>query len=148
MIEPPVSLPSEKATSAAAVAAPGPALEPEAPSSSSQGFMVCPPNQMSFSARAPRLSFAIRIAPASRSRATTAESVSGTRFRKGSAPYVVATPAVSTRSFAPHGMPCSGPRYFPAAISASASFAIARPWSRNSVITLRSSPSKRSIRSR
>src|SRR5215469_11008086 len=50
---PPVSLPTEKATSAAAVAAPGPALDPEAPSSSSQGFMVWPPNQMSLSASAP-----------------------------------------------------------------------------------------------
>ena len=29
-------------------------------------------------------------------------------------------PAVSSRSFTPYGMPCSGPRYFPAAISASA----------------------------
>src|SRR5689334_25018547 len=37
---PPVSLPMEKPRSPAAVAEPGPALEPEAPSSSSQGFMV------------------------------------------------------------------------------------------------------------
>src|SRR6185436_1652305 len=41
---PPVSLPIENATSAAAVAAPGPALEPDAPSSSSHGFIVWPPN--------------------------------------------------------------------------------------------------------
>src|SRR5438067_13062907 len=34
---PPVSLPIENATSAAAVAAPGPALDPDAPSSTSQG---------------------------------------------------------------------------------------------------------------
>src|SRR5208283_912878 len=47
---PPVSLPIAKATKPAAVAAPGPALEPDDPSSSSQGFIVCPPNQMSFSA--------------------------------------------------------------------------------------------------
>src|SRR5262249_56999086 len=39
---PPVSLPREKPTQAAAVAAPGPALEPDAPSSSSQGLFVCP----------------------------------------------------------------------------------------------------------
>src|SRR6476469_10978096 len=56
---PPVSLPIEKATSPAAVAAPGPALDPDAPSSSSHGFIVWPPNQMSLSASAPRLSFAI-----------------------------------------------------------------------------------------
>ena len=83
---PPVSLPIEKATSAAAVAAPGPALEPDAPSSSSHGFIVCPPNQMSLSASAPRLSFAMSTAPASFRRRTTAESAAGTRFLNGSAP--------------------------------------------------------------
>src|SRR5271165_7362002 len=56
---PPVSLPTLKPTNPAAVAAPGPALDPDAPSSSSHGFMVCPPNQMSLSASAPRLSLAI-----------------------------------------------------------------------------------------
>src|SRR5947209_18271905 len=64
MMLPPVSLPIENPTRPAAVAAPGPALEPDAPSSSSHGFMVCPPNHMSFNARAPKLSFAIRTAPA------------------------------------------------------------------------------------
>ena len=83
---PPVSLPIEKATRAAAVAAPGPALDPDAPSSRSHGFMVCPPNQMSLSASAPRLSFAMRTAPASVSRRTTAESTVGTLFLNGSAP--------------------------------------------------------------
>src|SRR5215469_13470610 len=62
---PPVSLPIENPTRPAAVEAPGPALEPEDPSSSSQGFIVCPPNQMSLSASAPRLNFAINTAPAS-----------------------------------------------------------------------------------
>src|SRR6185436_15144057 len=56
---PPVSLPIENATRPAAVAAPGPALDPEAPSSSSHGFIVWPPNQMSLSASAPSDSFAI-----------------------------------------------------------------------------------------
>src|SRR5262245_12959927 len=65
MMLPPVSLPSEKPTRPAAVAAPGPALEPEDPSSSNHGFIVCPPNQMSLSASAPRLSLAMRTAPAS-----------------------------------------------------------------------------------
>ena len=83
---PPVSLPMEKPTKPAAVAAPGPALEPEEPSSSSHGFIVCPPNQMSFSASAPRLSFATSTAPASCRRRTTAASAVGTRLRKGSAP--------------------------------------------------------------
>ena len=62
---PPVSLPMAKPTSPAAVAAPGPALDPDEPSSSSHGFMVWPPNQMSLSASAPRLSLATSTAPAS-----------------------------------------------------------------------------------
>src|SRR6188472_705473 len=57
---PPVSLPIENATKPAAVAAPGPALDPDAPSSSRHGFIVWPPNQMSLSASAPRDSLAIR----------------------------------------------------------------------------------------
>src|SRR6478672_5340777 len=89
---PPVSLPIEKATNPAAVAAPGPALEPDAPSSSSHGFIVWPPNQMSLSASAPSDSLAIMTAPASFNRRTTAESSAGTRFLNGSAPYVVAMP--------------------------------------------------------
>ena len=83
---PPVSLPMENATSAAAVAAPGPALDPDAPSSSSHGFIVWPPNQMSLSASAPSESFATSTAPASSSLRTTAESAEGTRLRNGSAP--------------------------------------------------------------
>ncbi len=83
---PPVSLPIEKPTRPAAVAAPGPALDPEAPSSGSHGFTVCPPNQMSFSANAPRLSLATNTAPASFNFRTTAASSFGTRFRNGSAP--------------------------------------------------------------
>src|SRR5947207_2583922 len=96
---PSVSLPIAKATSPAAVAAPAPALLPEDPSSRSQGFIVCPPNQTSFSASDPRLSFATSTAPASFSRFVTAASRLGTRFRYGSAPYVVGIPAVSSRSF-------------------------------------------------
>src|SRR6202521_4064931 len=61
---PPVSLPIAKPTNPAAVAAPGPALEPDDPSSSSHGFIVCPPNQISLSASAPRLSLATSTAPA------------------------------------------------------------------------------------
>src|SRR5580658_6291999 len=86
---PSVSLPIAKPTSPAAVAAPGPALEPDDPSSSSHGFMVCPPNQMSFNASAPRLSFATSTAPASCNLFTTAASLAGTRSQKGSAPHVV-----------------------------------------------------------
>src|SRR5215468_11527367 len=91
---PPVSLPIEKPTRPAAVAAPGPALEPDAPSSGSQGFMVWPPNQMSLRASAPRLNFATSTAPAWCRRFTTTASAVGTRFLQGSAPYVVGMPAV------------------------------------------------------
>src|SRR2546429_9424 len=48
---PPVSLPMEKPTRPAAVAAPGPALEPDAPSSRSHGFTVWPPNRESVASR-------------------------------------------------------------------------------------------------
>src|ERR1039457_6649155 len=54
-ILPPVSLPMENPTRPAAVAAPGPALDPEDPSSSSHGFMVWPPNQMSLDRKSTRL---------------------------------------------------------------------------------------------
>src|SRR5579864_6932769 len=132
---PSVSLPIAKPTNAAAVAAPGPALDPDDASSSSHGFIVCPPNQISFSASAPKLSLATSTAPAACSRFTTAASSVGTRLRNGSAPYVVAMPAVSSKSLPPQGMPCSGPRYFPAVISSSACFACFSANSRVSVIT-------------
>src|SRR5215471_8796514 len=77
---PPVSLPTAKPTRPAAVAAPGPALEPDDPSSSSQGFMVCPPNQISLSAKAPRLSLATSTAPAALRRLTVTASSGGTRL--------------------------------------------------------------------
>ncbi len=76
---PPVSLPIAKPTNPAAVAAPGPALDPDEASSSSHGFMVCPPNQMSLSASAPRLSLATSTAPAVCRRFTTTASSLGTR---------------------------------------------------------------------
>src|SRR5579859_1274727 len=86
MMLPPVSLPMANATSPAAVAAPGPALDPDDPSSMSHGFIVCPPNQISFNASAPELSLATSTAPVSSNPATTAASFFGTRLRKGSAP--------------------------------------------------------------
>ena len=81
-----VSLPIANPASPAATAAPGPALEPDDPSSSSHGFFVSPPNHTSFSASEPRLSFATSTAPASFSRAVTVASFAGTRSRYGSAP--------------------------------------------------------------
>ena len=52
-------------------------------------------------------------------------------------------PAVSSRSLPPQGMPCSGPRYLPAAISRSACLACASARSRVRVMTQRSLGSKR-----
>src|SRR4029077_18544281 len=102
MMLPPGSLPSAKPTQPAPGGGPGPALDPDAPSSGSHGLLVCPPNQMSLSASAPRLSLATSTAPAWCSRATVAASALGTRPLNGSAPHVVGMPAVSTRSLAPH----------------------------------------------
>src|SRR6185437_12119843 len=69
-IEPPVWVPIAKPTRPAAVAAEGPALDPDEPSSVFQGLRVMPPNQTSPRARAPVDSFATSTAPASASRST------------------------------------------------------------------------------
>src|SRR5262245_23627670 len=80
-------------------------------------------------------SFAHITAPASRSFLTTVASWSNTWLRYGSAPHVVGTPFVASRSFTPYGMPCSGPRILPFAISASAARASASALSRITVTT-------------
>src|SRR5262245_22223057 len=110
MIDPRVSVPIENPTSPAAVAEPGPADEPLELFSGDHGLRVEPPNHTPPCASAPIDSFATRTAPASRRRSTTVASTSGTRFSNVFDPHVVLMPLVSNRSFAPHGMPCSGPR--------------------------------------
>src|SRR5690606_3077322 len=108
-MEPSVSLPSANQTSPAAVAAEEPADDPLEPCSGFHGFRVLPPNQVSPMASSPRVSLATRTAPASSSRLTTvAVSISCSRY--GAAPQVVGAPDTPSRSFAPQGMPCSGPR--------------------------------------
>src|SRR5262245_34668511 len=64
MIDPPVSLPIEKPTRPAAVAAPGPADEPAASCCRFHGLRVSPPNHCAVTASAPVESFATRTAPA------------------------------------------------------------------------------------
>src|SRR5215510_1208120 len=64
VIDPPVSVPMEKPTSPAAVAAPGPADEPAASSLVFHGLRVKPPNHCAPTARAPVDNFATMIAPA------------------------------------------------------------------------------------
>ena len=119
-MEPSVSVPRLNPNRPAAVPAADPALDPLEPFSRFQGLLVRPSNQRSPYANAPSVVLATSTAPASSSRFTTAASSSGTRSLYGVAPQVVLIPAVSRRSFAPHGIPCSGPRYRPAAISLSA----------------------------
>src|SRR5262245_11747050 len=123
MIDPRVSVPIEKPTRPAAVADPGPADDPLELCSGDHGLRVDPPNHTPPCASAPIDSFATSTAPASRSRSTMVASYSATRFSYGLAPNVVRIPLVSKRSLAPHGMPCSGPRYRPARISLSAAAA-------------------------
>src|SRR5256885_14374784 len=64
MIDPPVSVPIEKPTRPAAVAAPGPADDPDASCSVFHGLRVTPPNHCAVTASAPGGSFAPRIPPA------------------------------------------------------------------------------------
>src|SRR5262245_57227015 len=105
MIDPRVSVPIANATSPADVADPGPADDPLELDSGDHGFRVDPPNHTPPCASDPIESFATSTAPASRSRSTTVASTSATRFSYGFAPNVVLMPFVSSRSFAPHGMP-------------------------------------------
>src|SRR5437879_4638447 len=74
VMEPFVSEPIANATSPADVAEAGPADEPLDPVSAFHGFLVRAPYQTSPWARAPKVSFATRIAPASSRRLTTVAS--------------------------------------------------------------------------
>src|SRR5438309_2462233 len=73
-IEPSVSVPRVKPTHPAAVAAAEPAEDPLEPWSRLHGLRVMPPNHLSPIASAPRVSFAMRIAPARSRRETTVAS--------------------------------------------------------------------------
>ena len=70
-MDPRVSVPMENATPPAAVAEAEPAEDPLEPRSRSHGLRVRSPYQTSPMARAPRVSLAMRTAPASSSRRTT-----------------------------------------------------------------------------
>src|SRR4051794_15331511 len=122
-IEPSVSDPTANATHPATVADAGPADEPLDPCERFHGFRVTPPNQWSPIANSPSVSLAMSTAPASSKRLTTVASSSRVCVWNPPAPHVVGYPFTASKSFAPHGSPCSGPRYFPVAISRSASLA-------------------------
>src|SRR5712671_543306 len=147
-IDPSVSEPMANATQPADVAEADPADDPLDPCSVFQGLRVMPPNHLSPCASAPSVSLATSTAPAASSLLTTVASSSNFWSSNPPAPQVVRYPFTASKSFAPQGSPCSGPRYFPAAISRSASFACANARSSVSVITKCSSGSYRFKRAR
>src|SRR5438067_4077211 len=110
-IDPLVSVPMPNATSPPAVADAGPAEDPLDPCCTFHGFLVCPPNQLSPCASSPEVSFAKSTAPASRSISTTLASSSIIWSLYAPEPQVVLWPFTARMSFAPHGIPCSGPLY-------------------------------------
>ncbi len=107
---PSVSDPMANPTSPAAAAEADPADDPLDPSRGFQGLRVIPPCQRSPIARAPSVSLPRRTAPASSSRSATVAFSSRTRSLNGVAPQVVGYPGYEIRSFAPQGIPWSGPR--------------------------------------
>src|SRR5205807_4857120 len=147
-MEPSVSEPMLNATQPAAVAEPGPADDPLDPCAGFQGLRVRPPYHLSPSASAPKVSLATSTAPAESRRCTTVASSSIICFSNPPAPQVVRYPFTASRSFAPHGSPCKGPRYFPAARSRSASLAWASARSSVSVMLNLSKGSYRLRRAR
>src|SRR5215467_720817 len=134
-MDPSDSEPMAKATQPAAVAEADPADDPLDPCLLFQGLRVMPPNHLSPWASAPSVSLATSTAPAASRRFTTVASSSIFWSSNPPAPQVVRYPFTASRSFAPQGKPCSGPRYFPAAISRSASLACASARSSVRVIT-------------
>src|SRR5579885_2641816 len=142
-MDPSVSEPMAKATHPAAVAEADPADDPLDPCFGFHGLRVRPPNHLSPMASAPSVVLATSTAPAASRRFTTVASSSKLCFSNPPAPHVVGYPLTASRSFAPQGSPCSGPRYRPAAISASASRACASARSSVIVITKCSSGSER-----
>src|SRR5439155_6433913 len=126
MIEPQVSVPIAKGTSPAPTAAPEPLDEPPAQRCGFQGFRPGPEN-VALACRYPKppaisiiANFAANTAPASRSRSITAASKSKCCSLNGGAPHVVGQPFVTSKSFAPYGIPCNAPRSRPAWSSSSA----------------------------
>src|ERR1017187_9740511 len=142
-IQPHVSEPSAKGTRPAPTAAPEPLEEPPVQCFGFQGFFPgpCAEADANRYPAPPASSTITRMAPASASRAIAVASAVGTRSLKRGEPHVVATPFVSSRSFAAYGMPCSGWRGMPDFRSASARRAAARALSSIRVATaLREGP--------
>ena len=136
-IEPPVQEPSEPMHSPADTAVPEPLLDPPGMCSRFQGFRASgkpfvgsgPPSANSCMASLPSSTL-----PACRSLAVVVASSSGTLSAITRELAVVRTPAVSYRSFRAMGTPCSGPRWSPRSISASAVLASASASSARTVM--------------
>ena len=121
--EPSVSVPMATAQQFAAAADPDPELEPDGVRSSAYGLRVCPPRPLQPLDECVERKFAHSLrfvlpritAPAARSRSATNESRAAMLSASASEPAVVCIrSAVSMLSLISTGMPCSGPRTFPA----------------------------------
>ena len=148
---PPVSLPIPAKQRPAATAAPAPELEPPVIWPVFQGFRagpVCGLIPVAPSAISCKLSVPRTIAPAARRRRVTSESSSETTSWKISDAAVIGAPATAKMSLSATGMPCSGPRYPPLAISSAASRAAARASPASTVMKALSRPSSASTRAR
>src|SRR5690242_20499492 len=126
--EPSVSEPIAAAQYDAATPPAEPELDPDVFRSSAYGFFPCPPRPLQpldecvdrMFAHSLRLVFPKMIAPAARNRSATYESRGGVEFASASDPAEVCIrSAVSMLSLMRIGIPCNGPRGFPAFLSAS-----------------------------
>src|SRR5882672_6642699 len=122
-IEPSVSVPIAPAQRFADTAPPDPELDPHGFRSSTYGFFACSPRPLQplvewverKFAHSLRLALPRKIAPAALSFAAMNESCIGVDPASASDPAVVVIrSAVSTLSLSRIGIPCSGPRTFPA----------------------------------
>ena len=136
-VEPPPSVATASAVMPAAVAAAAPPLDPPQVRSRFHGLRVWPNSGESVIDLEPNsgvVVLPIRIAPCARSRATATASSAGTLSRNGTAPNVVLTPAVLTRSLTVSGRPCSRPTGSPRIRAASAARASSMARSAHSVM--------------
>ena len=131
-IEPSVSVPTPSGARLAAIAAAVPELDPLVLRSSAYGLRVRPPRPLQplververMLAHSLRLVLPRTIAPASRSRRTRCASrFAWTPASASEPPVVHMRSPVAMLSFSSTGIPCSGPRRWPARRSASQTFA-------------------------
>src|SRR5262245_367722 len=144
MIDPPVSVPTDRGISRAATAAPEPEDEPHAHRSRSHGFEVV---ALEPAANSKVYSLAIRTAPAASSRSASVALSAGTLSLYSADPPVVRTPAVAMMSLRPYGTPSSG-RACPVIHRSVDSLACVVARSTSHVRTALTRPSSRSIRPR